>query len=99
MEIKIYQSGGFAGERIKLKEISDKQLTQQSKEKLKELLGGSEFYAQKTAAKEGVKPEGFDNDLQYEISVSDKKGEHKVVFQKTEGTKSLNELFDFLMKQ
>src|SRR5438093_7493383 len=98
MEIKVYQSGGFAGERIKLKEIVDKEIPPQKIATLHELLDKSGIFTVTEKNKFPQIPDGFDNDLQYEILITDNNNiQHSVTFIKSPDTKALAELLDYLM--
>ena len=95
MQIRIFQSGGFAGERIQLKEISDADLPPEKRPVLQSLLDkANEFYAAQTQNSNGEI--GADL-LQYEIEIPEKRGTQVYKFVKSPNSQPMTDLFDFLM--
>lgn len=97
MHIRIFQSGGFAGERIKLKEISDQQLPSEKRPLLQALLDKADaYYAGKTRKHKGEV--GADL-LQYEIEIPDNNDKHTHVykFANTPNDQPLTDLMNFIM--
>jgi hypothetical protein len=95
MHIRIFQSGGFAGERIKLKEISDQQLSTEKRPLLQALLDKADaYYANKTRKQNGEI--GADL-LQYEIEIPDPKSTHVYKFTNTPNDQPLTDLMNFIM--
>ena len=95
MEIKVFQSGGFAGERIQLKKVADEQLPADKLPLLKSLLTKAEtFYA---AHQENAGGEVGADMLQYEIEVPDNKGTHLFKFVKSSNNQPMADLLNFLL--
>lgn len=95
MQIRVFQSGGFAGERIQLKEISDNHLPAEKRPLLQSLLDkASEFYA--TQAKKSNGEIGADL-LQYEIEVPDGRNTNVYKFVKSPNNQPMADLLDFLL--
>lgn len=96
MHIRIFQSGGFAGERIKLKEISDQQLPPEKRSLLQVLLDKADaHYAGKTGQN---KSETGADLLQYEIEIpGNNKPAHVYKFANTPGDQPLTDLMNFIM--
>lgn len=95
MHIRVFQSGGFAGERIQLKEISDQQLPPEKRPLLQVLLDKADaYYATKTRKNNG---EIGADQLQYEIEIPDPKSTHVYKFTNSPKDQPLTELLHFIM--
>jgi hypothetical protein len=95
MQIRVFQSGGFAGDRIQLKEISDSQLPTEKRTRLQALLDQAAAF--ETARSKKSNGEIGADLLQYEIEVPEKRGHHVYKFVKSPNNQPMNELLDFLL--
>lgn len=95
MQIRVFQSGGFAGDRIQLKEISDSQLPVEKRTLLQTLLDNAAAF-ETSHSKNGNGEIGADL-LQYEIEVPGKHGSHVYKFVKSPNNKPMTDLLDFLL--
>jgi hypothetical protein len=95
MDIKIFQSGGYAGERIQLKTVSDSQLPADKRHSLQTLLNkAAAYYTSHTKKSNG---EVGSDLLQYEIEVPGEKGTYVYKFVKSPNNQPMTELLDFLL--
>jgi hypothetical protein len=95
MHIRVFQSGGFAGERIQLKEISDQQLSPEKRPLLQVLLNKADaYYATKSRKHNG---EIGADQLQYEIEIPDPQSTHVYKFTNTPSDQPLTDLMNFIM--
>jgi len=95
MTIRVFQSGGFAGDRIQLKEVSDNQLSPEKRSLLESLLDKAEtFYAAQTKKSNGEI--GADL-LQYEIEIPAGRSSQIYKFVKSPNNQPMTELLDFLL--
>ena len=95
MHIKVFQSGGFAGDRIQLKDISDSQLPAEKRTLLQTLLDKAAAF-ESTRIKKSNGEIGADL-LQYEIEVPNGQGHHIYKFVKSSNNQPMNDLLDFLL--
>jgi hypothetical protein len=95
MHIKVFQSGGFAGDRIQLKDISDSQLSVEKRTLLQTLLDKAAAF-ETSHSKKSNGEIGADL-LQYEIEVPDRQGNHVYKFVKSSNNQPMNDLLDFLL--
>jgi len=94
MKIELSQSGGYAGETIKLKEISSEHISAANKEKLNALLNETDFF--NLAENELKKDIGADL-LTYHLKISKSKNEsHKVSFGDSVSNSSLSKLLTLI---
>ena len=95
MHIRIFQSGGFEGERIQLREITDQQLPPEKRPLLQALLDKADaYYATKTRKQNGET--GADL-LQYEIEIPDTRSTHVYKFANTASDQPLSDLMNFII--
>lgn len=95
MTIKVFQSGGFAGDRVQLKEIPEEQLSPEKRSLLESLLDKVQtFYAAQT--KKGNGEIGADL-LQYEIEIPNGRSSQVYKFVKSANNQPMTELLDFLL--
>jgi hypothetical protein len=97
MQITVSQKGGFAGDRIELKNVNDQSLSAEDRIQLNKLLDTSTFFSLPVTITKNETPTGFDDDLEYEIAVKTNDKSHVVSFRKNEQTKELNQLLDYLL--
>ncbi len=95
MKIEVYQSGGFAGEQVKLKELDTDNMGASEQENIQKLITQAQFF--KLNQQEVFNRSIGSDLLLYEITISDKTDSRSLQFVKSDKTTSLNDLMDYLL--
>lgn len=97
MIINVYQSGGFSGDQIKLKELDTTNLAPNEQDIISKLVNQANFF-QLNQQEVAGRTMGSDL-LEYEIDILDKSDTGSVKFVKASHTPELNQLLEFVLSK